>query len=277
MNVEQYAEADVQIPPPVLQQRTATPTEQQQTIEPQEGFDALSAVTVKAIPTQYIVPTGTKRISADGTYDVTAFAAAQVNTAPEKGFIFGGWDANGYPTTFKTVGLTRIENYAMENWGSNTVSMNQFFSRLSRYEFNEGLTYIGNNCLRNNKLIEELIIPSTCPMVSNGFGGCTNLKRVVVKSYVQTFPQGMCGDNSNLEEFICESDFGEFVWPRFPNTMKLYDLSRVTHVPRVYLGSAEKDLGGAEGCIVKVPMALLEAFQTAAVWKDTTWLTFIGV
>ena len=62
-----------------LQSKVATPTETLQTISPDEGYTGLSQVRVNPIPSQYIVPTGTKSITANGTgIDVAAYATVDV-------------------------------------------------------------------------------------------------------------------------------------------------------------------------------------------------------
>ena len=62
-----------------LQTKTATPTTSSQTISPDSTYTGLSSVTVNPIPSQYIIPTGTKSISANGTgIDVTSYAAVDV-------------------------------------------------------------------------------------------------------------------------------------------------------------------------------------------------------
>ena len=62
-----------------LQSKTATPSTSSQTISPDSGYTGLSQVTVNAIPSQYIVPTGNKSITANGTgIDVAQYATVSV-------------------------------------------------------------------------------------------------------------------------------------------------------------------------------------------------------
>lgn len=68
----------VTITPTPSSAKTATPTKSTQNITPEEG-QLLSGVTVNAIPDQYIVPTGSQTITANGTTDVTALASVTVN------------------------------------------------------------------------------------------------------------------------------------------------------------------------------------------------------
>jgi hypothetical protein len=68
---------------PVLQEKTVTPTTSVQNIIPDSNYDGLSKVTVNPIPSNYIVPSGTKTITTNGTHDVKAYASATVNIAGE--------------------------------------------------------------------------------------------------------------------------------------------------------------------------------------------------
>lgn len=68
---------------PVLQSKTVTPTTSQQYVTPDSNYDGLSKVTVNAIPSTYIQPSGTKTITTNGTHDVKSYASATVNVAGE--------------------------------------------------------------------------------------------------------------------------------------------------------------------------------------------------
>lgn len=67
--------------PPTLQDKEVTPTKEIQTVVADENYDGLNNVTVKAIPDNYIEPTGTLKIIQNGTYNVENYAEAEVTTS----------------------------------------------------------------------------------------------------------------------------------------------------------------------------------------------------
>ena len=66
-----------------LQEKTVVPLTNEVVVTADDSFDGLSKVTVGAIPSEYIIPSGELDITKNGTYDVTDKASAKVNV-PEK-------------------------------------------------------------------------------------------------------------------------------------------------------------------------------------------------
>lgn len=107
---------------PTLQAKTATPTESQQTIEPDSGYDGLSSVTVGAIPSEYIIPSGSETKTANGTYDVTALAQLVVSVASPVKTATGTFTGNGTRTIDVTCAFEPDIVYFTSNPGTTASS-----------------------------------------------------------------------------------------------------------------------------------------------------------
>lgn len=70
-----------------LQEKTLTPTKNTQSATPDNGYDGLSKVNVGAIPDEYIVPSGTKNIAANGDHNVKTYESVSVDVPIPDGYI----------------------------------------------------------------------------------------------------------------------------------------------------------------------------------------------
>lgn len=72
--------------PAVLQEKEIEPTKQEQIVDPDSGYEGMSKVIVKPIPSEYLVPEGSLDITDTNEYDVSAYATVQIkddNLKPE--------------------------------------------------------------------------------------------------------------------------------------------------------------------------------------------------
>lgn len=114
-----------------------TPMTTSQTIRPDSGYDALSSVQIDSIPSQYIVPSGTKTITQNGSnINVAAYATVNVNVPT---------DGSGGSVTYQDkTNITPTES-------SQTITPDSGYDALSSVQINAiSSTYVGSGITRRS-------------------------------------------------------------------------------------------------------------------------------
>ena len=114
------------------QNKTITPTTAQQQLTADSGYTGLGTVTVNAIPSQYIIPSGNKAIITNGTgIDVTQYATVSVNV-PSGGTTINNQNKTVEPSTSQQI-ITADSGYT----GLGTVTVNAVNLQTAGIEPNE--------------------------------------------------------------------------------------------------------------------------------------------
>lgn len=216
-------------------------------------------------------PSGRINISEDGSYDVTDYELAIVDTDPDSTgrFILSGWE-NGYPSVLTVSNMSVIPDHYLQSF--TTIPA---MSNIRTLVLSGPINGYGSSCFRGMKNIESVVIPDghniSDNSVSVGYFVFTesDFKHVTFDCRPQmTFSFSSC---PNMESLT----FNKGIWlERWRNTfyasasgkkMKLYDFrgsQSVVEMPTL------EYLPHADGCVIRVPSSLLNAWKSATNWCD---------
>ena len=183
----------VSFPPIILanlQEKTIVPLTNEVVVTADDSFDGLSKVTVGAIPSEYIIPSGELDITENGTYDVTNYVNANVNI-PEKQLGIKTITSNG---TYKATD-DNLDGYSEVEVATSGVDINEYLSdTITKGDYSIGgwmktikkirspLTIEGTDAtyMFSKYLLNELPQIDTSNVTNMGymFSSCTNLTTI---------------------------------------------------------------------------------------------------
>lgn len=195
----------------------------------------------------------TKNGSAD-TYTPSEMATAITDlptpTPVTKGLVFSDYDSDGYPTKAEFVGT----------W-------TEIPANFCYYLF----TYFGKN-------ITSITIPNTVTKLNNQtFRFCAALTSFAFPASLTTLSTNCCANCTAVASVTFNGDVPNLPQSAFASNTAttLYDFSNHTGaIPTLYNVAS---LGHANGCVIKVPSALLSTWQTTGNWASLTGVVWQGV
>ena len=262
---------------------TVTPTTSEQTVTPTAGH-TLSSVTVNPIPSQYIVPTGTKQITENGTdIDVSQYASADVAVPMPDEYAIGGSVADGTCTGyhFKT-GVTRIQPYFFSyNSGITEITIPSTVTKIGQQAFNHcqnlvrviipnTVTEIEEECFSQSPNLVSANLPTG--LTTDGktwFNSCSKLQEVTFPQSVKKIPNYCCYQCVSLQHVSFLGDVTNIGSISFANAVicEYYDFRYCTAVPALASYNGFNNIPAT--CKIIVPDALVSS------WKaETNWVTY---
>lgn len=245
---------------------SVTPSASEQQISPASGYDAMSGFTVEAIPSEYVIPTGTFSISSNGTYNVEAFAQAEVLVSGG-----GGGDSKENEIIERTISGTyensevyKIESYAFA-YCSNLASIN--FPLASNVW--SGAFY---NCIN----LTTASIPIAGTIGSNAFYSCRKLENINIQNagrimewaFVRCYPLSTVilnasGTIKSIYNYAFASCYK--LLSLYLLTSEMYTLGGASAFATTPISTYTTSTGGVQGSIF-VPEGIYNSYITATNW-----------
>ena len=205
------------------QTKSVEPTKYPQIVKADEGYK-LEAVGVREIPSQYIIPTGTKEITENNEYDVTQYSKVKVEVAN------AGTGTGGNPKFSQLIDGTiesleesdlsepnRIKDYTFyyctsltsavipSNITSIGASAFEGCSSLQTLVLNDGVQTIGASAFKGIN-VSEINIPSTISVLETEvFANNTALTSITIPSNITEIKDNAFYGCTNLTEITMEN------------------------------------------------------------------------
>lgn len=180
------------------QNKTVTPTESRQNIVADSGYTGLGLVTVNAIPSQYIVPTGTLEVTENGTYDVTEYADVDVDVS-------SGSTINNQNKTVSPTESQQQVTYDSGYTGLGTVTVNAISS-----------TYVGSGIDRRDDT--DLTVSGRTVTVPSGYYETQASKSISSGGVSPVASKGDVTNNSITVKSYADTTSGFIGTGRYPGT-----------------------------------------------------------
>lgn len=257
---------------------SVTPTESAQTVTPSEG-KLLSEVSVNPIPSQYSDTSDATATAEDINLGKTAYIAGGKVTGtndfvkPEKGFIPSQW-VDGKPAKIEIVGYTAFPAYCFPGSAFQAATTLSINCQVSRY---------GNYCMNGFSNVEEITFPSVIGGARFDYYILQNskVKKLIFDCDVlgMTFSLHLVNEVRQMifNGNISLNGWGNTFYAGNGDGGKKVELYDFSHCLNVFTLSAADNLPHANGCVIKVPSALLTDWQNANGWKDLTDVVWEGV
>jgi hypothetical protein len=144
-----------------LQDKTVTPATNPQTVIADTGYNGLGSVTVNAIPSTYIQPSGTKTVTTNGTHDVKSYESVSVNVANTGEDVTAETNAYTEKITQLTTAVTALETElagkASGGSGENVGTCPSLtINGPSSIILNDYILYRNGQCIHSNQISKDL-------------------------------------------------------------------------------------------------------------------------